>query len=153
MTSQPLTDKTDLVTSTILVNGAALSSSYKVFSINIYKELNRVSNAIIELLDGDPATDKFPVIDTGALAPGAEITISLGYHFDEANVFKGVVTKNSLKSDGNSSPVFTVEAKDVAVKLTGSRITKYLKPRQTVILLNRSFRHMAFHTILIPRLT
>jgi Rhs element Vgr protein len=124
MTSQPLTDKTDLVTSTILVNGAALSSSYKVFSINIYKELNRVSNAIIELLDGDPATDKFPVIDTGALAPGAEITISLGYHFDEANVFKGVVTKNSLKSDGNSSPVFTVEAKDVAVKLTGSRNNK-----------------------------
>ncbi|MDQ8198957.1 type VI secretion system tip protein VgrG [Pelagicoccus enzymogenes] len=94
----------DVVTSTIKVNGNALSRTFEIAAISVVKNIGRIPFARIELYDGDPASETFPACDNPTLDPGGEIEITAGYRSNETPIFKGILTSHSirLRSSGRS---------------------------------------------------
>ncbi|HEY1038134.1 MAG TPA: type VI secretion system tip protein VgrG [Bacteroidia bacterium] len=121
MSTSPVTETTDLVTASVLINGKEADTSYQVLSIDVTKAVNKVSSATLVILDGNPATENFPISDSGDFAPGTPIVIKAGYHSDEEIVFSGIIIKHCLKARQGKSPVLIVECKDSAVKMTIGR--------------------------------
>lgn len=121
MGTSPVNETTDLVTASILVNGTEIDTSYQVLSIEIRKEVNRVSSAILTFIDGNPATEKFPISDSADFIPGAGVDIKAGYHSKESVVFSGIVVKHNIKARKGKTPLLVVECKDKAVKMTIGR--------------------------------
>ncbi|WP_378176270.1 type VI secretion system tip protein VgrG [Aquimarina sp. SS2-1] len=114
----------DLITHKILIGGQELSKKYQVKTINVEKEVNRISTAKVILIDGEPAKQDFELSNEDLLVPGAEIEITAGYHSDEESIFKGIVIKHNIKIKANGSYLI-LECKDETVKLTIGRKSKY----------------------------
>lgn len=115
-------DPTDVVNFKINLNGTALNGEYKVVGLYISKSYNKISSAKIMIADGDAASQDFPISSKeDGLLPGAEIDISIGYHAKTRSVFKGIITKQAIKSGRSKHSFLTIEAKDKAVKLTIAR--------------------------------
>ncbi len=123
--SLPGTQNTDLVTFTIKVNGAAISSQYQVASIHVAKEVNRIPFAKLMIYDGDPALQDFAISNEDTFKPGAEIEITAGYHSDETLLFKGIIVRHSLKIRNNASPLLILDCRDKMIKMTIARKNKY----------------------------
>lgn len=114
----------DVLSQKILINGNAISNEVGVFTISVAKQFNRVATAKIVLLDGSASSRKFNLSNQELFKPGSEIEIQLGYHSKTATVFKGIITKHSLKAKPNNSFLY-IEAKDKSVGLTLRRKNKY----------------------------
>jgi Rhs element Vgr protein len=112
-----------VVTPTISSAGQVMDPSYQLVSIDVIKEVNRISRAQLVLLDGHIAKQRFEISDTAFFEPGKEIEIKLRYEGEpdtEATVFKGLVIKHSVEADAQGS-LLTVDLKDAMVKLTLTR--------------------------------
>ena len=59
-----------IVTATILSDGKSMDPKYELLSIDISKEVNRIPDAQLLLLDGDAAQGKFEISDTAFFEPG-----------------------------------------------------------------------------------
>lgn len=123
--SLPGPQNTDLVTSTIKINGTAISTQYQVASIVVQNEVNRIPSARLILYDGDAAAQDFKVSNEATFAPGAEIEITVGYHSNETSVFSGIILKHSLKIRSQAAPMLMLDCRDKAVKMTITRKNKY----------------------------
>ena len=116
-------DTAMIPTATILKDGTEMDPTYQLLSISVQREVNRIPRAEMTLRDGDAAEQKFVISDTDFFAPGSKIEIRLGWEGqqDEA-VFKGLVVQHNIESDRRGS-FLSLDLKDAAVKLTGSRHT------------------------------
>jgi Rhs element Vgr protein len=123
--SLPGTQETDLVTSTIKINGTAIGMQYQVASIVVQNEVNRIPSAKIILYDGDAAAQDFEVSNEATFVPGAEIEITVGYHSNETSIFSGIILKHSLKIRSMAAPMLILDCRDKAVKMTIARKNKY----------------------------
>lgn len=121
----PGTQKTDLVTFTLNVNGQALDPRYKVASLIVIKEVNKIPSAKLMINDGDAAAQDFTVSNEQTFIPGSEIEILAGYHLDESSLFNGIIISHSLKIRNNRPPMLILECKDKALKMTVARKNKY----------------------------
>lgn len=119
----------DLVTTKVIINGAELSRTIDILSIVVEKEINRIPTARLVITDGDPAAQDFSVSNQELFVPGNEIEISAGYHFEEEVIFKGIIIKQNLKIRTDHS-LLIVECKDVLVKLTVGRKSKYFTDKK-----------------------
>lgn len=109
------------VTPTILSNGQPMDPSYRLLSIDVRREVNRLPQAELRLIDGSAAKQQFAVSDSGFFDPGASVEIKLRYEGGaDASVFKGTVTRQGIEANGDDS-LLVVVAKDAAVKLAGTR--------------------------------
>lgn len=109
------------VTPTIRSNKETMSSSCTVISIDIRREVDRIPQAELRVLDGDAAKQAFAISDTDFFAPGAKIEIDLRYEGKaDQCVFKGVVVRHGVEA-GDHGSVLVIGIKDAAVKLTGAR--------------------------------
>ncbi len=118
-------DARDVVSQTILVNGAALSNEIGIFQISVNKTFNKVASAKIVLLDGSASDRDFPLSNDDQFKPGNEVTIQLGYHGVVETVFGGIIVKHAIKIRHQGASVLVIEAKDKAIKLTGARKSAY----------------------------
>lgn len=121
----PGTQQRDLVTFTLKVNGEAISPGYRVASIVVSKEVNKIPVARLMVYDGDAAAQDFKVSNEETFIPGAEIEITAGYHTDEVSIFGGIILKHSLKIRNNGSPALMLDCRDKAVAMTVARRNKY----------------------------
>jgi Rhs element Vgr protein len=121
----PTNRSQDMITHTILINGAQIPRTVQVKMITIIKEVNRISMAKVVLLDGDVAESDFRNSNGNLFVPGNEIEIQVGYHSDESSLFKGIIIKHGIKIRSNGSSVLILECKDKAVKMTIGRHNKY----------------------------
>ncbi|SDT58189.1 Rhs element Vgr protein [Mucilaginibacter mallensis] len=121
----PGTQKTDLVTYTIKVNGTALGTTYKVASMSFTNEINRIPMAKIIINDGDPAKQDFPVSNEATFIPGSTIDVTVGYHSDESPIFSGIILRHSIKIRNSGSPILVLDCRDKAVQMTVARKNKY----------------------------
>ena len=108
------------VSSAILVNGEELDYRFQVISVSVVKEFNKISHAEIVLLDGDLAAGKFEASDTDELAIGNEIEIQAGYDENDVAIFKGIIVKQTIKVEEDSSTLI-ITAKNKACKMATSR--------------------------------
>lgn len=100
----------------------------------IEQTLNRIPSARIELVDGDSAAADFPISAATTLAPGVELEVQLGYHDTTQSIFKGVVTRQSIRQRSGAT-LLQVEARDNAVKMTlGRRSALHLDTTDSAVL-------------------
>lgn len=121
----PQPDQADVVTFTIKVDGEELSRSIQVNEIMTLQEVNRIPVAKITILDGDPASQEFPVSNQDLFIPGNEIEIHAGYSSEEELIFKGIVIKHSLRARRDGKSYLTIECRDPAVLMTLHRKSHY----------------------------
>jgi Rhs element Vgr protein len=121
----PEQQNTDLVTFTILINGAPVGKEIGIVSIAVNKEVNKIPWAKIIIQDGDVAKEDFEVSNQDTFKPGNEIEIEAGYHSEEATIFKGIIVKHGIKILRDRHSLLEIECKDVAVKTTAGRKNKY----------------------------
>lgn len=128
MLASPITAKTDFVTYEVTSNGSPIKDTYNVMSIRVTKEVNKISGCEIIILDGSVTEEDFPVSDSDAFLPGAEIEIKLGYESSNESVFKGVVVRQCLQVIRDEGPVLEVVCRDKAISMTvGRKNTTYQK--------------------------
>src|SRR5450432_3718938 len=121
----PISRPTGLVTSTIKIEGAAISEAYGVLSIVVNKEINKIPSATLAIQDGSASKEDFEVSNQDLFIPGKAIEILSGYHSDEETLFKGLIIKHSIKIKGDGTTMLLLECRDEAVKLTIGRKNKY----------------------------
>jgi Rhs element Vgr protein len=107
---------------TIKSEGTELDPTIEVMSIEIHRELNRIPEATLVLLDGSVAARKFEVSNSVFFALGKKITIALRYEGDDVDttLFAGLVVRHAVETQPEGSQL-RVELKDAAFKLTRQR--------------------------------
>ena len=113
-----------LVTYSLLVDGTAVSGSIEIVSIDTYQEINRITRASLEIVDGEPDAANFRISSSNVFLPGKTIEISLGYDSNNVKVFKGIIISNAQKASDNGS-LLVVECRDEAVKMTLDKKSKH----------------------------
>src|SRR5882762_3568360 len=91
----------DVSTFNILVNDTPVNASYQILGISITKEVNRIPTAKIILRDGDASQRSFEISNTNDFIPGNKIKIKIGFDSTNAQAFKGIITKHSVKIKEN----------------------------------------------------
>ncbi|MGK0365691.1 MAG: Rhs element Vgr protein [Saprospiraceae bacterium] len=124
--ASPLVDqKTDLISYEVKVNGKSLNDQYYVYSIEVDKEVNRISTAEVCILDGNLSKEEFKVLDTGNFKPGSEVEIHAGYHQKNEVIFKGIVVKTGVRIKHRRHSLLYIECADKAIKTTMGRHSEY----------------------------
>jgi len=117
---------TDVVTASILnidnpLSPRQLSYEYPLLSLDVVKEVNKITSAEIVLFDGDTAQQQFKASDSDFFKPGSKIKILLRYEGEkEETVFVGYVVKHGLRANHRRSTL-TLYLKDPVIKLTQVR--------------------------------
>jgi Rhs element Vgr protein len=87
----------DVMTMTVLINGTAISTTVEVAAVTVFKSINRLSFARVEILDGDPAAQSFAQSENTIFSPGGEIEIKAGYRSQEDLIFKGIIVGQKIR--------------------------------------------------------
>ena len=110
-------------TITIASDGTRLDPVVQVLSVQVRRELNRIPEAHVSLIDGSVAERKFAQSDTAFFEPGKSLTIAVRDADDaDATLFEGLVVRHAVESRPGTSTL-RVELKDAAYKLTRQRKT------------------------------
>jgi Rhs element Vgr protein len=135
MASSPITANSDLVTFQVFSNGSPINDTIQVRSIEVTKRVNEISSCQITLMDGDEATQDFPVSDSDTFLPGAKIVVQMGYMGTNTTVFKGIVMSQGLKVNHENGSVLEVTCKDEAIKMTvGRKNACYTKTTDSTVI-------------------
>jgi len=113
----------------VKVGGTQIESSYKLFRIQIFKEVNKLSRATISIMGGEPKENNFDESEESIFATGSEVEISLGYEQSNILVFKGIISKHALQikkgfQTSATNNLLIIECVDKAVKLTNTYTTE-----------------------------
>jgi Rhs element Vgr protein len=120
----PNTEKSDLVTKNILINGEEIPLTIPVTSIVIQREVNKIPFAKIKIGDGDPSQEDFPISNEDIFIPGNEVEIKIGYRNDNTSLFKGMIITHANRIAAQRTEL-VIECKDEAIKLTVGRKNKH----------------------------
>ncbi|HEY8209123.1 MAG TPA: contractile injection system protein, VgrG/Pvc8 family, partial [Myxococcaceae bacterium] len=106
---------------TISSEGKKLDPTVEILSVEVRREVNRVSEAEITLNDGSVAERKFELSDTPLFVPGKKVSIAAREgDAKDAVLFEGLVVRHAVESRPGSTSL-RVELKDAAFKLTRRR--------------------------------
>jgi Rhs element Vgr protein len=124
-----------LVTLSIKVKGKAIPDTFEVKGVEIEKGVNRISIAKINIIDGNSSTGEFKASSSNDFVPGNAITIEAGYDSDNSLLFKGIITKQSIKIHGNEGALLEVECRDKAIKMiVGRKSLTFAKKKDSDII-------------------
>ncbi|CAB3657032.1 type VI secretion system tip protein VgrG [Trinickia soli] len=116
----PLSGRIDLVSVTIKVGGSTIPDTCEVADVRVTRELNRIPQARITLVDGEATTGRFAWSDSSLFVPGAEIEVLAGYHEQQTSLFKGIVVRHGVRVR-DSRAYLIVHCADKALKMTVAR--------------------------------
>ncbi len=125
MAASPVVSNCDLLTYTVKVNGQTIDSTYNVLSIVVESSVNKIPWCEIEILDGSPDTEDFPISDGSTFEPGNKVEVMAGYENTNQTIFQGIIVKHTIHVSREDGPVLMVMCKDAAVKMTKSRNNAY----------------------------
>lgn len=111
----------DIASFSVKVGGNSVPDELSILSIRVEKRINRISSATIVVLDGQSDTGKFDASSSSTFLPGAEVTIEAGYDNKNELIFKGIITRQSIRIDQTVGSALEVECKDASVKLIVGR--------------------------------
>ncbi|MCI5221337.1 MAG: type VI secretion system tip protein VgrG [Candidatus Electrothrix sp. AR4] len=101
-------------------DGKKLKDNVELSSIDIRKEINKISTAHLVILDHCVQEQDFPVSNSDFFKPGKEIKIELGYCDTMETVFEGIVTRHAVKADEDTSEL-KIDCRDKAIVMTAVR--------------------------------
>ncbi len=123
----PNDSRHDVASFDIQIEGTAINPSYQVMSINVTKEINRIPYAKIILRDGEAPDRTFAISDADDLIPGKSIAIRVGRDGTNSQVFKGIITRHSVKVGENGNGELHIECRDSAMRMTIGRRSRYFE--------------------------
>jgi Rhs element Vgr protein len=110
-----------IAVATITSEEKALDPAIGVISIEVRKELDRIPEARLVLLDGSVAEREFAVSNSAFFEPGKRIRIDMRYEGEEdAQIFEGLVVRHGVEAGTDGSELH-VELKDEALVLSRER--------------------------------
>lgn len=110
-----------VVTPTLVSAGSKMPATYQILSIDIQKEVDRIPQAEIRVIDGSASLRTFSVSDASFFVPGSALEISLRYEGEsDTVVFSGVIVRHGIEV-GRSGSLLSVIVKDPAISLTSLR--------------------------------
>ncbi len=115
----------DLVSFEIYSDGSMVPLSEGVISIIISRNVNKIPTAKLQFSDGDAANENFPLSEEAYFEPGKSIEIKAGYQTETKSIFKGVVTRHSIKMVPYHGSRLIVECKHEIFKSTLANKSKY----------------------------
>lgn len=92
-----------------------------VHSVEITQSLNRIPTALVFVIDAALEQGLFAASNDPRLGLGKEVTIHIGIGAEAHAVFKGMVVRQSLRSDFQSGTLLCLELKHEAVKMAQVR--------------------------------
>ncbi|HLT34888.1 MAG TPA: phage baseplate assembly protein V [Enhygromyxa sp.] len=106
---------------TISAGGQTMDPAIDVLSIEVRKQVDKIPEARLVLLDGSVARREFEVSDTAFFEPGKQLRIQLRYEGEkDQQVFEGLIVRQSVEARAEGSEL-RVELKDAALQLTRQR--------------------------------
>lgn len=127
MANSPLSQETDLVSYSIMVDGQELSSGAVIHTVEVRREVNKIPTATIVVLDGDPASLSFPLSEGNTFKPGNKVKISAGYHQKEEAIFEGVIVSHGMRINEEGFSELSVRCVDAAASMTVQKKNRYFK--------------------------
>ncbi|WP_160717582.1 type VI secretion system tip protein VgrG [Chitinophaga solisilvae] len=115
------------VTFTVKVNGTAIPRTWQVFSVTVLKEANRIPQAKITIIDGDPSKETFAASSDAIFLPGGVIEIFAGHQSKEDLIYKGVVVKHAIAIRRNGASQLKLDCRDTAYNMTLGRFSASYK--------------------------
>jgi Rhs element Vgr protein len=125
----------DLVTFNIKTSGSTIPDTMDVQSVEVEKGVNRIPIAKVVVIDGSPSAETFGASSSSTFVPGNTITIEAGYDSTNEVIFTGIITKQSIRIQGNVGSVLEIECRDEAVKMAvGRKSLTYSKQKDSDIM-------------------
>ena len=115
----------NLVSYVLRSDGQEFMQAFKVKSIVIMNEANRIPRATIVLLDGDVSQQMFALSNQDFFKPGKMLEIDLGYDTNAEPVFKGIILKHAIQIRESNASYLEIECKHPAVKLTVNKRNRF----------------------------
>lgn len=110
-----------LVTVGVKINGSAIPDTVQIHAIDVEQSINRISTAVIAVIDGNPSQENFAVSASSTFVPGNSVDIEVGYNNTNKLVYSGIVVKQNIRIDEENGPLLEVVCKDKAIKMTVGR--------------------------------
>jgi phage protein D len=111
MTTSPLSNNTDLVSYSLLIQGTEIDGSLEVYSIYAALEEDETASAEVTIL----LRNDMNILSSSGLddfSVGSEVEVKLGYHSKNETVFKGKITTQSFGNSEALGFILTVECYD-----------------------------------------
>jgi Rhs element Vgr protein len=112
-----------LVDLKIYSGGRALPMHLEILDVEVDRQINRIPEATLVLLDGSIPERRFAISNSPYFALGSEVKIDMGYLADGAHastVFEGIVTRHLVSADQQGCQL-RIECKDKTMSLASSR--------------------------------
>lgn len=109
------------ITFTVKVEGKAIPRTFEVFAITVVKEANRIPQARLSMIDGDPSKETFAASSDTLFVPGGMIEIFVGQQGKEEPVFKGMIIRHALSVRRNGKSQLSLDCRDIAFRMTLGR--------------------------------
>lgn len=127
MADSPLLGSDGVIRVMVTSNGRPLPEAAAIRRIEVHRALNKVPTATLVMSDGDMANETFPISESDAFVPGAEVSIKAGYGEQATEIFKGIVMRHSLRIDGDNDAALIIECRDPAIRMTvGCTAAQYI---------------------------
>ena len=124
-----------IATFEVKVAGSSIPSDYEIISMEVFQGINRIPSATIVVKDGNASTGDFKVSSSDTFLPGKDIVIEAGYDSTNKQIFKGIITKQSLRVDHFEGSILQLECRDAAIKMTvGRKSATYSKKKDSDII-------------------
>lgn len=111
----------DIASFVVKVGGNAIPDPLSILSVKIEKKINRISSATIVVVDGQADTGKFDASSSSTFLPGSDVTIEAGYDNKNEVIFKGIITRQSIRIDQIVGSALEVECRDASIKMVVGR--------------------------------
>lgn len=130
MADSPHLNTGKLVTFAISSNGKKVSSAFRVKSIEVHREINRIGYAILKFLAGDLPNATIPESEADDFKPGQKVKIEVGYESVNTPVYEGIVVSQKVLIKGENTSLLVVECKDEAIKATVARKNRVFEKKK-----------------------
>jgi Rhs element Vgr protein len=125
----------DIASFSVKVGGNAVPDALSILTVHIEKRINKISTATIVILDGQADTGKFDASSSATFLPGSEVSIEAGYDNTNEVVFKGIITRQSIRIDQLVGSALEIECRDASVKMiVGRKSLTFSKKKDSDIL-------------------
>jgi phage protein D len=117
---RPTEPDTRRVSISVLISGKKIPREIHLHSVIVQTEVNSIPSALISIRDGEAASGEWSASEDTYFIPGNEIEISVGYQGIEESIFKGIVTRNSLRVRQAQRELY-IECRDRSILMTIAR--------------------------------
>ena len=126
----------------IFIDGSEVPNTVNVNSIEIHKEINRISIATLYfLVDKSFRSQEYKEAQEKDIAqmikPGKSVEVKMGYKTEAVtSIFKGIIIKIGIRIRSQEYTMYEVECADKAVKMTLDRRNKYFVKKKDHEIMN-----------------